>query len=212
MHIHVPFTTTTRLFATAALMAATVAAGTVASAAPASACTGSLASAATAAANRPISADAPYDTPALNANMAKYPKITPKAGTDYGHLPRWKKYSGGRALVREDRVDLRRFPVAGQFGYTNVNPKLRSYWLDKDAVILVDGDNYQRITGHLPANYSTLYRVSRQQFLDSFNTGNDPQKRYLRYASVYKLTFDRSHTHLRRIEQILAFQFIGGAC
>ena len=211
MHIHVPFATTSRLLATAALMAATMAVSTAGGAVPASACAGPArtAAASTSALDKPISADAPYDTPRKNAFWAKYPKIAPKAGTDYGHLPRWKQYSNGRALVREDRVDLRRLSTNSYYGYTNVNPALRSYWLDKDAVILVSGTNYLRITGHEPAVFKKLYQVSRQRFLDSFNTGGVEWKRYVRYTVVYKLTFDRTHTHLRRIEQMQAYNVAG---
>ena len=211
MHIHVPIATTSRLLATAALMAATMAVSTAGGAVPASACAAPVrtAAASISALDKPISADAPYDTPRKNAFWAKYTKITPKAGTDYGHLPRWKKYSNGRALVREDRVDLRRMSTNSFYGFTNVNPALRSYWLDKDAVILVSGGNYQRIAGHAPSDYGKLYRVSRQRFLDSFNTGSVEGNRFLRYVTVYKLTFDRTHTHLRRIEQVQASNNIG---
>ena len=123
---------------------------------------------------------------------------------DYGHLPRWKKYSGGRVLLREDRVDMRTIPDGTVFsGYTNVNPKLRSYWLDKDAKIYVGGYDYFRITGHYPApHWNFTYQVSRQQFLDSFNTRGVELHRCIKYTAVYALVFDRSHAHVRQIEQL----------
>lgn len=180
--------------AAAAMTGATVAAVSLTAAAPASAC-GSLPPNP----NRPISADAPFDTPARNAAMARFPVIPARAGTDYGHLPRWKKYSGGRALLREDRVTLRRLPGPA-VEYTNTNPLIRSYWLDRDAAILVGATNYRRMTGrNAPA---TLARVSRAQFLDSFDTRSNAFDRMVKYRSTYRLTFDASHTHIRKIEEV----------
>ena len=155
--------------------------------------------------SRPISKDAPYDSPATNAPYAALRKIAPPPGTDFGHLPRWKKYSGGRVLLREDRVDVRLMKEGViAFGYTNVNPKLRSYWLDKDAVIYVSGYNLYRITGRIPrGHWDGQYRVTRQEFLDGFNTHGNEHDRCSKFVSVFRLYFDRTHTHVRKIEEII---------
>jgi hypothetical protein len=153
----------------------------------------------------PISPDAPYDTPAQNARWAHLPKVAPARGTDHGHLPRWKHFADGRVLLREDRVDLRQFPPPnrpGRYQYTNVNPLIRSYWLDPAVTITVSRANYVRMTGRQPSQTADRGRVTRQQFLDSFNTKSRRYDPFLRYAAVYKITFDRSHTHIRRIDEV----------
>jgi hypothetical protein len=160
-----------------------------------------------AAEDRPISPDAPFDTPEWNEYRTGYPAVLPARGTDYGHLPRWKHFADGRVLLREDRVTLRRQPYSSYFTYTNVNPLIRSYWLDRAAVILVGYQNYVRMTGDYKAGGTELYRVGRQRFLDSFNTGGNEAFRALKYRSVYRLTFDRTHTHIRKIEEMR--QFVG---
>ena len=128
--------------ATTAVVLATVTAG------PAAACGAPIPS------TRPISADAPYDSPFTNSGSLRLPAVAARAGTDYGHLPRWKHFADGRVLLREDRVTLRRSPDPGFIRYTNVNPRLRSYWLDRDVVIRVGIENYQRMTGHYPGTGS----------------------------------------------------------
>lgn len=153
----------------------------------------------------PISRDAPYDSPASNQAPAKLPAIRPAAGQDFGHLPRWKHYADGRVLLREDRVTLRdnrRFNESYPYGYTNENPRLRSYWLDPAATITVGGDQHARMTGTYTSAAQT--RVSRAQFLDSFHTGGGLD-RYLKYRAVYRLTFDASHTTIVRIEEMPQF-------
>ena len=79
------------------------------------------------------------------------------------------------------------------------------YWLDRDALILVGPANYHRMTGRTPSGTVASYLVGRQQFLDSFNTGGHDWFRFLEYKSVYRLTFDRSHTHIRRIVEVPIF-------
>jgi hypothetical protein len=177
--------------ATTAVVLGTVSAG------PAAACGAPIPS------RRPISADAPYDSPFTNSGSLLLPAVAARPGTDYGHLPRWKHFADGRVLLREDRVTLRRSPDPGFIRYTNVNPRLRSYWLDPDVVIRV-GDNYARMTGHSAKPGTVLNRVSRQQFLDSFHTDSS-WERALKYRTVYRLTFDASHTHLRAIEELPSF-------
>ena len=87
---------------------------------------------------------------------------------------------------------------------TNVNPKLRSYWLDKDAVIYVSGYNLYRITGRIPrGHWDGQYRVTRQEFLDGFNTHGNEHDRCSKFVSVFRLYFDRTHTHVRKIEEII---------
>ncbi|HSV65768.1 MAG TPA: hypothetical protein VLJ59_07670 [Mycobacteriales bacterium] len=141
---------------------------------------------------RPISADAPYDNLLRNVTCAVWPKVTPAAHTDYGHLPRWAHGPNSTVILREDRVDLHRV-YSSQGCYTNVNPMIRSYRLAPNAAIRVLGANYNRMTGRHPSeNPARRYAVTRQQFLNSFNTKKDSYQHYLRYASVYKLTFDRS--------------------
>jgi hypothetical protein len=178
--------------ATTAVVLATVTAG------PAAACGAPTPS------KQPISADAPYDSPFTNSGSLTLAAIAPRAGTDYGHLPRWKHFADGRVLLREDRVTLRRSPDQGFIRYTNVNPRLRSYWLDRDVVIRVGIENYGRMTGHYPTSGTALNRVGRQQFLDSFHTDSSGE-RALKYRAVYRLTFDASHTHLRAIEELRSF-------
>jgi hypothetical protein len=153
---------------------------------------------------RPISADAPYDSPFSNSGSLRLPAVAPRPGTDYGHLPRWKHFADGRVLLREDRVTLRRSPDPGFIRYTNLNPRLRSYWLDRDVVIRVGIENYERMTGHYPKPGMDLNRVSREQFLNSFHTGGSGE-RALKYRAVYRLTFDASHTHLRAIDELRSF-------
>jgi hypothetical protein len=198
MHRH---TLLTKPVAAAAALATTattaVLLGTV-SAGPAAACGAPTPS------TRPISADAPYDSPFTNSGSLRLPAVTARPGTDYGHLPRWKHYADGRVLLREDRVTLRRSPDPLFIRYTNVNPRLRSYWLDRDVVIRVRTENYDRMTGHAPGPGPELRRVSRQQFLDSFHTDSSFE-RLLKYRAVYRLTFDASHTHVRAIEELPAF-------
>jgi hypothetical protein len=180
-----------------ALTASAAVAVSVAGAPPASACSTPHDP------NRPISADAPFDTPARNGANAHLPVVVAPWGTDFGHLPRWKKYPNGRALLREDRVTVRRQGREFYLSWTNVNPRLRSYWLDTDAKILVRGYNYLRMTGKSPTgNFEALRPVSRRQFLYSFNTRGSQSARYVKYRSVYKLTFDRSLTHVRKIEEL----------
>jgi hypothetical protein len=193
------------LLAAAALTVTGVVAAGVATATPASACDSYYAALMAARSHTPISADAPFDTIAWNGPMARYPAVYPRWGTDFGHLPRWKSYPGGRVLLREDRVTLRSVPTFSRFVYTNVNPRIRSYWLDRDVVISVAADNYHRMTGGWPDGTPRLYRVSRQQFLDSFNTRGDDYFRWVRYRTIYRLTFDRSHTHIRQITEIPIF-------
>jgi hypothetical protein len=178
--------------ATTAVILATVTAG------PAAACGPPIPS------KRPISADAPYDSPFTNSGSLALPAVAARAGTDYGHLPRWKHFADGRVLLREDRVTLRRSPDPGFIRYTNVNPRLRSYWLDRDVVIRVGIENFERMTGDYPKPGAELNRVSRQQFLDSFHT-DSAGDRALKYRAVYRLTFDPSHTHLRAIEELRSF-------
>jgi hypothetical protein len=198
MHRHTLLTRPAAAAAALATAAATaVLVGTV-TAGPAAAC------GAPAPSNRPISADAPYDSPLTNSGSLGLPVVAARPGTDHGHLPRWKHFADGRVLLREDRVTLRRSPDPSFIRYTNVNPRLRSYWLDRDVVIRVRIDNYERMTGHYPAGHAELNRVSRQQFLDSFHTGS-PGERLLKYRAVYRLTFDASHTHLRAIEELPSF-------
>ena len=198
MHRH---TLLTRSVAAAAALATTattaVALGTV-TAGPAAACGAPIPS------KQPISADAPYDSPFTNSGSLRLPAVAARAGTDYGHLPRWKHFADGRVLLREDRVTLRRSPDPSFIRYTNVNPRLRSYWLDRDVVIRVGIENYARMTGHYPRPGAELNRVSRQQFLDSFHTDSSGE-RALKYRAVYRLTFDASHTHLRAIEELRSF-------
>jgi hypothetical protein len=198
MHRH---TLLTKPAAAAAALATTAAAavvlGTV-TAGPAAACGAPSPS------KRPISADAPYDSPFTNSGSLRLPAVAARLGTDYGHLPRWKHFADGRVLLREDRVTVRRSPDPSFIRYTNVNPRLRSYWLDRDVVIRVGIENYQRMTGHYPGTGTELNRVGRQQFLDSFHTDNS-WKRWLKYRAVYRLTFDASHTHLRAIEELRSF-------
>jgi hypothetical protein len=189
----------------AALAAAGALAGGLATAPAASACDSYAAAVAAARSHPPISADAPFDTIAWNAPMSRYPAIRPSAGTDLGHLPRWKHFADGRVLLREDRVTLRLVPGSHSRGYTNVNPRIRSYWLDPDAPILAGPANYHRMTGRTPSGTVATYPVGRQQFLDSFNTGGHDWFRFLKYKSVYRLTFDRSHTHIRRIVEVPIF-------
>ena len=198
MHRH---TLLTRSIAAAAALATTattaVALATV-TAGPAAACGAPIPS------KQPISADAPYDSPFTNSGSLRLPAVAARAGTDYGHLPRWKHFADGRVLLREDRVTLRQSPDSGFIRYTNVNPRLRSYWLDRDVVIRVGIENYERMTGNYPKPGAELNRVSRQQFLDSFHTDNS-WERWLKYRAVYRLTFDASHTHLRAIEELRSF-------
>ena len=178
--------------ATTAVVLATVTAG------PAAACGAPPPS------KQPISIDAPYDSPFTNSGSLTLPALAARPGTDDGHLPRWKQYADGRVLLREDRVTLRRSPDPSFIRYTNVNPRLRSYWLDRDVMIRVRIENYARMTGHYPGTGAELNRVSRQQFLDSFHTDNSGE-RALKYRAVYRLTFDASHTHLRAIEELRMF-------
>ena len=137
----------TKPVAAAAALATTAATavllGTV-TAEPAAACGAPIPS------KRPISADAPYDSPFTNSGSLQLRAIAARPGTDYGHLPRWKHFTDGRVLLREDRVTLRQPPDPGFIRYTNVNPRLRSYWLDRDVVIRVGIENYERMTGRYP--------------------------------------------------------------
>ena len=154
----------------------------------------------------PISADAPYDSPASNEWPLTLPAIAPGAGRDFGHLPRWKEYSGGRVLLREDRVTLRRQPQEpGYQLYSNVNPRIRSYWLDPAAAILVYPEQYARMTGRAAPSGEGRHRVTRQQFLDSFNTHGEAWNQWLKYRAVYRLTFDASHTTVVKLEEVLNY-------
>lgn len=152
---------------------------------------------------RPISADAPFDTPVQNATCAPWPKVAPARGTDFGHLPRWAHGRYGTVILREDRVDLHRVS-ARQHCYTNVNPRIRSYTLNRNAVVTVLADNYYRITDREGGATSGRYRVTRQQFLDSYNVTANSGGWFYRYASVYRLTFDRTGTRIVRIDQVEA--------
>jgi hypothetical protein len=198
MHRHTLLAKPAAVAAALATTAATaVVLGTV-TAGPAAACSAPTPS------KRAISADAPFDSPFTNSGSLHLPAVAARSGTDYGHLPRWKHFADGRVLLREDRVTLRRSPDPSFIRYTNVNPRLRSYWLDRDVVIRVGVENYQRMTGHYPGTGTELNRVGRQQFLDSFQTDNS-WERWLKYGAVYRLTFDASHTHLRAIEELRSF-------
>ena len=198
MHHHTLLTKSVAAAAALATTATTAVVLTTVTAGPAAACGAPTPS------KRPISVDAPYDSPFTNSGSLTLPAVAARPGTDYGHLPRWKHFAAGRVLLREDRVTLRRSPDPSFIRYTNVNPRLRSYWLDRDVVIRVGVENYQRMTGHYPGTGPELNRVSRQQFLDSFHTDNS-WERALKYRAVYRLTFDASHTHLRAIEELRSF-------
>jgi hypothetical protein len=198
MHRHTLLTRSVAAAAAAATTATTAVILTTVTAGPAAACGAPVPS------KRPISADAPYDSPFTNSSSLRLPAIAARASTDYGHLPRWKHFADGRVLLREDRVTLRQSPDPGFIRYTNVNPRLRSYWLDRDVVIRVGIENYERMTGNYPKPGAELNRVSRQQFLDSFHTDSSGE-RALKYRAVYRLTFDASHTHLRAIEELRSF-------
>jgi hypothetical protein len=150
---------------------------------------------------RPISADAPFDTLVQSATCAPWPKLVPRRGTDYGHLPRWARGAGGAVVLRVDRVDLH--SVSAEHCYTNVNPRIRSYLLDRNAVVTVRYSNYTRMA-HQEGRGAGPFRVSRQQFLDSFNTRPDSWERYLKYTSVYRLTFDRTGTRILRVDEVEA--------
>jgi hypothetical protein len=155
-------------------------------------------------ANTPISHDAPYDTPATNRWPLTLPAREPGAGADHGHLPRWKQYPDGRVLLREDRVTVRVPPEdTGYLTYSNVNPRLRSYWLDPAATITVGNDQYLRMTGRSSADPQNA--VTRQQFLDSFNTHGNQFDDYLKYRAVYRLTFDAGHTRVVRITEVTTY-------
>ena len=159
---------------------------------------------------RPISADAPFDTPVQNATCAPWPKLAPPRGTDYGHLPRWAHGRNGTVIFREDRVDLHRV-TAGRHCYTNVNPRLRNYVLAPDAAVTVLAGTYYRITDREGGDVSGRYRVTRQQFLDSYNVSAHSSGGYDRYTSVYRLTFDRTGTRIVRIDEVEA-DWRYGAC
>ncbi len=192
------------VIATAVAASAAVGIGT-AVAAGAAAGVGTAASAGTAAGSaatvaapyRPISPDAPFDNQLTNVTCGVWPRVRPPAGADYGHLPRWAHGPNGSVILREDRVDLRR--PDWSHCYSNVNPLIRSYTLDRNVVVSVLGPNYTRMTGRPDNGYSVLHRVSRQQFLDSYNT-KDGYARYLRYHSVYRLTF--SGTRIVRVTEV----------
>ena len=155
-------------------------------------------------ANKPIGPDAPYDTAKSNRLVEHgLNKINPHTGTDFGHLPRWKQFSDGRVLLREDRVTM--YGKGRQTReYTNVNPKLRSYWLSPKVKISVYVGNYERMTRLVP-HPSGPYSVSRKQFLDSFNPKTEAN-RYLRYVTTYKVTFDSSHTTITGIQEVLTLR------
>jgi hypothetical protein len=150
---------------------------------------------------RPISADAPFDTPIRSTTCAPWPAVAARAGTDYGHLPRWGHGRGGSVILREDRVTLHRVD-ANEYCYTNVNSRLRNYLLDPRATVTVSADNYLRMTGRQPADWTRQYRVSRQQFLDSYRVRPNENGWYQRYASVYRLGFDRTGTRVVRIDEV----------
>jgi hypothetical protein len=198
MHRHTLLTRSVAAAAAVATTATTAVILTTVTAGPAAACGAPVPS------KRPISADAPYDSPFTNSGSLRLPAVAARPGTDYGHLPRWKHFADGRVLLREDRVTLRRSPDPSFIRYTNVNPRLRSYWIDRDVVIRVGIENYERMTGHDPGTGTELNRVSRQQFLDSFHTDTSGE-RALKYRAVYRLTFDASHTHLRAIDELRMF-------
>lgn len=150
---------------------------------------------------RPISADAPFDTPIRSATCAPWPAVAARPGTDYGHLPRWAHGRGGSVILREDRVNLHRV-YERRYCYTNVNPRLHNYRLDPRATFTVSAGNYQRMTGRQPASWTGHYRVTRQQFLSSFNVRPNHDGWYLKYSSVYRLGFDRTHTRVVRIDEV----------
>jgi hypothetical protein len=152
---------------------------------------------------RPISADAPFDTPIRSTTCAPWPAVATRPGTDYAHLPRWAHGRYGAAILREDRVNLHRV-YGDRYCYTNINPRLHNYRLDPRATITVSAGNYYRMTGRQPANWARHYRVSRQQFLDSYHVRPNQDGWYQRYSSVYRLSFDRTGTRVVRIDEVEA--------
>ena len=107
-------------------------------------------------------------------------------------------------LLREDRVTLRRIPNYQNVTYTNVNPRIRSYWLDEHVRITVQGNGrYFAVTGR--SSRPGTFQVGRRQFLDAFNVRGNPYAHYSKYRAVYRITFDATHTRIRAIEEMPQF-------
>lgn len=158
------------------------------------------------------------DTARANEYWSHFPVVGPPKGADYGRLVTWHRLKDGRVVMDENRVTMHydhhrldhlNFSV-GLAGYTDVNPRIRRYYLAPNPVIQVDQFNYKRITGK--AGLAPTQRVSRLQFLYSFvKHYKSPADRALRSQTGYRIFFNSAHNTIVKIQAVAIPEFYTGS-
>lgn len=144
--------------------------------------------------------DGSLNSPSGNRYFAQFPKVNPAAHTDYGRLMKWTRLSDGRVLLYEDRVDLH-VSNHGTTGYTNVNPKLRRYFVTKKTTVELDWKSYSWATGD-NRKFSGTKSVNIDTFLNYVRGQESAAEEGWISDTGYKLRFNAAHNTITGIRAV----------